>query len=58
MSLDVGDGEELDERDDERPVDREVGPADLVGEAADERGEAPIVFETTSRYKKYWKDMW
>ena len=39
LVVDVGDGEELDERNDQRPVDREVGPADLVGEPADEGAE-------------------
>ena len=38
---DVRDGEELNDRNDKGPVDREVGSADLVGEPADERAERP-----------------
>jgi hypothetical protein len=38
--MDVRNGEELDKRDDERPVDGEVGPSDFVREAADERAES------------------
>ena len=39
LVVDVRDGEELDERNEQRPVDGEVGPADLVGQPADERAE-------------------